>query len=182
MKNVKLILIFLAFLIIFTSQTNGGENEYILGINFGYSFGLGGSNSYYDNHKLGYRLGLNLQYYFSSHWAIQGEIAYQRHTYHKWGQDYDGSFFDYTEDESYVVPYLNLIYDFKGKKVFPYFTFGVGAEEITPSFILFLKTGVGMKYSLSPQIGLNLGGSLYLHSFIAEINYLSLNLGLEYRF
>ena len=54
--------------------------------------------SYYDNHKLGYRLGINLQYYFSTRWAIQGEINYQKMT----------SYIRNAEDQSYVTSYLNI--------------------------------------------------------------------------
>lgn len=179
MKNVKPILIFLTFLIIFTSQTKGEENEYILGINFGYSFGLADSSSYYDNHKLGYRFGLNLQYYLSLHWAIQGEINYQKETCYIWG----------VEDYSYIAAYLNLICDFKKKSLSPYLSAGLGVEDF--SLLRFdFKIGGGIKYYFSSQIDLNLGASFSsvvyeLGVFVFPgifIDYWNFAIGLEYRF
>ncbi|MDH7513311.1 MAG: outer membrane beta-barrel protein [Clostridiales bacterium] len=133
MKNVKPILFFLVFLSIFAAQSRAEDNERILGTNFGYSVGLSNSDSnYYDNHKLGYRLGLNLQYYFSAHWAIQGEINYQKMT----------SYLRDAEDKSYVTSYLNIIY-YRGKRrLSPYLCVGLGVENFS-SLRLDTKIGGG---------------------------------------
>lgn len=88
-KNVLIIPLLFFFLIPY--QVKAEDYKFVIGINSGYSFGLTNefkenkeeySVGYYkDQHKLGFRFGLYFQYNFSPHWAIQGEIDYQRITY-----------------------------------------------------------------------------------------------------
>lgn len=200
MKKITPIFVLLISFVIIPYQIKGEENKFVLGFSSGYSFGLvdayrvheeGYIYKYKWQHKKDFRSGVNFQYYFSHNWAIQGEIAYQRDTYHKWGQDYDGTFFDYTEDESYIAPYLNLIYELRRDKISPYITVGLGKESDLPYFfIIFMKTGLGMRYFFSSKIGLNSGVFFYIPFFVRgslellnpSINYLSLNIGLEYSF
>jgi len=127
--------VFLAFFLAVPSNASGNYDEYILGFNSGYTWGIKGIHA-----------GLNLQCYFSSHWAVQLELHHQRRA------DWDNSFTAY---------YLNVIYrvtDKKKEKFSWYISAGVGVMDSSRPLS---KVGTGMKYSFSPHLSLHLGFSTW---------------------
>jgi opacity protein-like surface antigen len=201
MKKTISVLGFLILLIFIPYQINGQDKKYIIGFSYGYSFGL--TNEYKKNeslypailhkavyqYKLGSYFGVNLQYYFSSHWGIQGEIVYQRKIYHRWELGNP----EYISDESYIMPFLNVIYKYNIKnKLSPYFSIGIGMRAIQGlqifSIVSKVKLKGGIKYKLFSSASLNLGISFYTNDYSLfyalpeEINYLNLNICLEYKF
>jgi len=156
--------IFLAFFLAAPNNASGNYDEYILGFNSGYTWGIEGIHA-----------GLNLQCYFSSHWGVQVELHHQRRAH--W-------------DNSFTMYYLNVIYrviDKKKGNFSWYISAGVGMRSG-----LISKVGNGMKWSFSPHLSLHLGISASPILFITSpygsklfpfgIMYFSLNVGLEYGF
>jgi len=198
MKKTISVLGFL-LLIFIPYQINGQNKNYIIGFSYGYSFGL--TNEYKKNenlypailskavyqYKLGSSYGLNFQYYFSSHWGIQGEVVYQRKTYHRWELGNP----EYIHDESYIMPYFNVIYKFNSLKentFFPYFFTGLGIRDfLWPVVALKFQIGTGMKYRIFSKV--NFIWKVVLcttdftqYSFPENIDYISINIGLEHGF
>ncbi|MFQ6083857.1 MAG: hypothetical protein ACE5WD_10950, partial [Candidatus Aminicenantia bacterium] len=100
---------------------------------------------------------------------------------------------EYIHDESYIMPFLNVIYKSNIKnKLFPYFSLGIGMRAIQGlqifSIVSKVKLKVGVKYQLLSNISSNLGISFYTNDYSLfyalpeEINYLNLNISLEYKF
>lgn len=198
MKKIILNIILLLFILI-PCEIKAEDYKFVVGITTGYSFGLtneykenkeeytGGYNKYQD--KLGFHFGLNFQYNFSSSWAIQGEIDYQRKTYTQEHIDYNNPSYNYSKsyDCSFIAPYLNVIYNSSKEKIlFPYFSAGIGICQIAPEIVFMFKIGGGIKYHFFSRTTLNLEVSFnipfLLRTLPSEIEYLSLNLGLEHKF
>ena len=168
MRKVILEAIFLAFFLMAPHNANGNYDEYVLGFNSGYTWGIKAIHA-----------GLNLQCYFSSHWGVQLEFHHQRRAH--W-------------DNSFNVYYLNVIYrviDKKKEKFSWYISAGGGVRD---SSGLLSKVGNGMKYSFSPHLSLHLGFSAWpFPLFITGPDgfklfpsggafWFSLHIGLEYGF
>lgn len=204
MKKNLLMLACVSLFMIIPHSANGQSKKFVMGIHSGYSFFI--EKQLYESHrydseykavtKLGFHGGFNLQYYFSTHWAIQVEMDYQRKTHHAEHTDFVNPEYSYSHvhNSSYTVYYLNLIYRITNKKenFSFYFSAGIGIRDMVP-FVLYSKMGNGIRYSFSPRIAMHLGVSFLPAPFILlgartfqlfpfGMMYLSLNVGLEYGF
>jgi hypothetical protein len=162
---------------------NSFNRKFVLGVGAGYYFGLeeeSNTNEYQAN----------IQYYFTSHWGIKGEMESVSRKYkrspinlkRKWGANFAN---------------INVIYKFDGlgrNRLFPYLSSGFGFSP-TAFGTFALKTGLGLKFHPFPQnlpLAFDLG--FFYKSFIfvdpaltelADIyintkNHIGLNLGIEY--
>ncbi len=170
------------------------ENNFAVEISSGYSFGLGADfktsekwwripplsseDKYYERHELGIPFRLGLKYYFSKRFALQVEINHQKLTYHRWGGSVRG-YMDEKEDESYIIPYFNVLYFFKEKgKISPFIGAGVGISH----FVFYIpfpvfSAGGGLKCKLSQEFNMIIGITYYYGRGI----YLGLRTGLEFK-
>jgi len=204
MKKSVLVLVYVSLFLIIPYNVNGESKKYVIGIHSGYSlFMAGESNEWrsYDSEykaetKLGFHGGFNLQYYFSTHWAIQLEMDYQRKTHHAEYTDFvhPENSYSRVDNYSYTVYYLNVIYRINNKKdnFSFYFSAGIGIKDINPLEI-YSKIGNGIRYSFSPRTALHLGVAFLPVPFIYRnpaalrlfpyyIAHFSFYVGLEYRF
>lgn len=209
MKKIVLIIILLPFVFL-PYQIKAEDNKFVIGINSGYSFGLTdeykeemyiwpeGRGSFKEQRKLNFHIRGDLQYYLSPHWAIQFELEFQKRTRYMEEVDNLNSTYIYeTQDQSFFYSYINVIYkinSFRQRNFFPYVSAGIGIGIIAfrkPLFFAYkYKLQGGIKYRFSEQISLNLGSSIYATNFAnpikpvgkAQIDYISLNIGLEYGF
>jgi hypothetical protein len=204
MKKITYSTILILFVLI-PCQIKAEDNKFVIKISSGYSFGLMGNyklneeSGKYEMHKWQYKLGpqfgITLQYQFTSHLAVEGEIVHQRKSLYEERIDYIEPVYSYsrTSNLSFFTCFLNIIYKFKSSRkqnIIPYLFLGVGVEDISP-FIVRSKIGEGISYYFSPLFGINIEISLYPYppfygfgkiELPSEIEYLSLNIGLEYKF
>jgi len=183
-RKVMLGAIFLASFLMAPNNANGNYDKYILGFNSGYTWWAGT------------HIGLNLQYYFSSHWGVQLEFHYQRKIHRvEYTAFHPEDSYSRIEDDSFTMCYLNVIYRVttKKKNFSWYISAGAGIWHMDPS-IIFSKVGNGMKWSFSPRLSLHLGFSAWPAPLFIKgsrgfklfpsggPNFVSLHVGLEYGF
>jgi len=210
MKRVFILLTYLVFFSITPFLLKAQNSKFSLGFSTGYSFGV--SNHFKQKTEDAYNihihqlkpwlpLYLNLQFYLSPHCAIQAQIGGQQET------ESDESFwFIDNSTDLYIrhgftpLIFINIIYSFdsyKKRNLSPYLSAGVGGWLLGILFgtegldgnnglaVIFKTTG-GIKYPFSSHWALNLGvSSCFNYTSLAEKGipvWISLNIGLEYRF
>ncbi len=186
-------IILLPLIILFSlSFMNGEERKWALEFSSGYSFGLSldyrtsehywripplsPEDKYYERDELSFTLRFAVKYYISKRFALQGEIEYQKQVDHSWGGSSRG-YVDIKEDESFVIPYLDIIYFFKEIKRFtPYAVVGIGISHFVYNFPFpNLQVGGGFLYEIDRTFSVVLGSSLYY----GRGAYFTLRFGLE---
>ena len=193
MKKRLVISFLLTCLFITSPLLKGKDGKFAFSFGIGYSLGL---SNFYDTHvegavksqtKLSYNWDTYIQYTFSRHLGVQMEMEFQKRTFHdvsvipEWDYtaDYDESFFNYS---------LNIILFFNNpqrNKFSFYLISGLGIMAGEGGAGAVVKIGGGLKYYLSKQGSLNLRLPFIYHESdfnLFDPSYISINIGLEYRF
>jgi hypothetical protein len=162
---------------------NNFNRKLVLGIGSGYSFGLEEESNLNEYQA-------NIQYYFTSHWGIKGEMESVSREYklspinlkRKWGANFAN---------------INIIYKFDGlgrNRLFPYLSAGFGFSP-TAFGTFGSKIGGGLKLHLFPRdlpLAFDLGffyrSLIFIDPTLTELadiyvntkNHIGLNLGIEY--
>lgn len=198
MIEVKRIIIFSAIILLpfLIWGKDKKEPKFTWEFSSGYSFGFSNpyklkeeywripplslEDKYFERMELRFPIRLGVQYYLSKNFVLKSEIEYQNRIWHRWGGSSEG-YIEIKRDESFVVPYFNIVYLFrKEKRIIPYIEGGIGVPYLIYFIpIPMLKGECGLKYLISSNIYLFLGFSI--HSSISERgNHFSVRIGFEY--